>query len=304
MQRKLNELSQQVIAQQLKSTGVPIKIGPFNISLTSDYPALVKPISALYANYPVLDDHDFVDFNIRLLKSKGVRRFIKPQINFFLDDYCPFKPLPLDEAFALLEWGMNWCIGAHAHQYLIVHSAVLAKNGKVLILPGEPGSGKSTLCAALCGEGWHLLSDELALVDKKTGLVHPVARPISLKNKSIDVITKAYQHLQPASKVYTRTKGDVAHIPLPINSIDNMYQPLPPKLIVFPKYKPEIDFQAESLSQPESFLKTIDNCFNYSQLGLEGFNVMGDLIATTESYTIKYNNLPAAIAFISEKMDN
>jgi predicted ATPase len=30
-----------------------------------------------------------------------------------------------------------------------------------VILPAPPGSGKSTLCAALVTRGWRLLSDEL-----------------------------------------------------------------------------------------------------------------------------------------------
>ena len=83
---------------------------------------------------------------------------------------------------------MNWCISAHAHQFLILHAAVLERGGVALIMPAPPGSGKSTLCAALALSGWRLLSDELALIDPGSGRVWPLCRPVSLKNRSIEVI--------------------------------------------------------------------------------------------------------------------
>ena len=83
---------------------------------------------------------------------------------------------------------MNWCIAGHAHHYLMLHAAVLEKNGQAVILPGDPGAGKSTLTALLALSGWRLLSDEITLIDRDDGLIVPLARPVSLKNASIDVV--------------------------------------------------------------------------------------------------------------------
>src|SRR3546814_15972535 len=83
----------------------------------------------------------------------------------------------------MLEWGLNWCIGAHGHQFLIIHAAVIERNGLAAILPGAPGSGKSTLTACLVHNGWRLLSDEMALVSLQDGGLTALARPISLKNR-------------------------------------------------------------------------------------------------------------------------
>lgn len=299
----LQDLSKKELSKKLSKQGIPLKIGPFNMSIYSDYGDLLAPITRIYGQYPLLSDDQFIDFNIRLIRSKGVRRFIRPQISFYLDDFCPFKPLPLLEAFALLEWGMNWCIGAHAHQYLMIHSAVLSKNDKVVILPGDPGSGKSTLCAAMTAQGWRLLSDELALIDKTDVTVHPVCRPISLKNQSIEIIKTQFPSLQMGNRVHTNTKGDVAHFILPNFSVNNSSAPAEPALIIFPKYSPDIQFEYQELGKTEAFLKTIDNSFNYQYLGEHGFNVMADLIDRVSSYDIQYNNLDNAIDFIDKLMD-
>jgi HprK-related kinase A len=82
----------------------------------------------------------------------------------------------------MLEWGMNWCIASHMHYYLMLHAAVLERDGHALIMPGDPGAGKSTLTAALMLDGWRLLSDEIALIDRNDGLLYGLARPVSLKN--------------------------------------------------------------------------------------------------------------------------
>src|SRR3546814_3330456 len=87
----------------------------------------------------------------------------------------------------MLEWGLNWCIGLHGHRYLIIHAAAIERNGLAVILPGAPGSGKSTLTAFLVHHGWRLLSDELALVSLHDGRLTALARPIGLKNRSIDL---------------------------------------------------------------------------------------------------------------------
>ena len=57
----------------------------------------------------------------------------------------------------------------HAHQYLIIHAAVVEKNGLAAILPAPPGSGKGTLTAGSVLSGWRLLSDELTLIDRLSG---------------------------------------------------------------------------------------------------------------------------------------
>ena len=72
-------------------------------------------------------------------------------------------------------------------RYLIIHAAVVERNGFALLLPAPPGSGKSTLCAGLIHHGWRLLSDELALIDPETATLQAIPRPVSLKLSLIHI---------------------------------------------------------------------------------------------------------------------
>ena len=110
------------------------------------------------------------------------------KLEFHADEQRPFHAIPRKHAYAFMEWGMNWCLAVEVNTYLKLHAAVLAKNGRALIMPGLPGAGKSTLCAAMALSGWRVLSDEHALVTLNRAEVTPVCRPISLKNESIDII--------------------------------------------------------------------------------------------------------------------
>jgi HprK-related kinase A len=168
---------------------------------------------------------------------QGPRRWLYPQVNFHHDGQAPFKPLPADQAFALLEWGMNWCIATRAHHYLLLHAAVLERHGKAVILPGEPGAGKSTLTAALMLSGWRLLSDEMTMVDRDDGLIVPLARPVSLKNRSIEIIRAFDREAVFGDVAHDTHKGTVSHLRPSADSVQRMGEKARAAHIVFPRWE-------------------------------------------------------------------
>lgn len=62
-----------------------------------------------------------------------------------------------------------------------VHAAAIAMHGRVLLVPGPTGVGKSQLCAAAAEAGATILSDEYALVDAATGSVAGWQRAVRLR---------------------------------------------------------------------------------------------------------------------------
>lgn len=67
-------------------------------------------------------------------------------------------------------------------QLVPVHSAAIAWNGAVLMVPAQPEAGKSTLALAAHAFGAKVLSDEYTLINTDTGLVTGWTRPVRRRN--------------------------------------------------------------------------------------------------------------------------
>lgn len=275
--------------------GLQLKLGPFSARITSDHPGIAQGIALLYPDFPVENANDFADFHVRLTTPLGLRRWMRPQINFFFDGQRPFKPLPLDQAFAMMEWGLNWCITGYMHQYLILHAAVLARGDNALILPGAPGAGKSTLAAALALRGWRLLSDELTLIDPQTNLLHGLARPVSLKNQSIDVIRAFAPDAVIGPVAHDTAKGSVAHLKPSSFSVAQVAVPAKPAWVVFPRWKKNAPTLFNPISKSLSFMGLAEQGFNYSVHGEAGFNILTKTIDACDCYDLTYSKLDEAI---------
>ncbi|MEQ1601214.1 MAG: HprK-related kinase A [Methylophilaceae bacterium] len=281
---------------QLKQSGIFIQTGPFITHLQTAIAGVAQGVGLLYTDFSLLEQTDYADFHVSLERPHNLRRWFKPQVLFRFDNSPPFKPLPLDQALPMLEWGLNWCVSSHANRYLIIHAAVIEKDGYAAILPAPPGSGKSTLCAALVNRGWRLLSDELTLVRVDDGKLIPLPRPVSLKNQSIDVI----QHYAPGAifspKVHDTIKGTVALMRPPTASVERALEPAQIAWVIFPKYQAGASTRLQLLPKSRTFMRVADNAFNYSLLGATGFETLSNLIGAAECYDFTYSVLDEAIA--------
>jgi hypothetical protein len=68
-------------------------------------------------------------------------------------------------------------MGAFA-DHLILHAAVVAKDGEALIIAGPPGAGKTTLVVELLKRGFTYFSDDFCPIHQKKGLVYPFPRSL------------------------------------------------------------------------------------------------------------------------------
>jgi HprK-related kinase A len=278
-------------------------MGPFVASLRSPLRQVATSVSSLYAHYALAADDTFTDFHVGVRRPSGVRSLWKPQVVFELDGYEPFNPLPGDQGFPLLEWGLNWCVYGMCHQYLILHAAVLERGGKALILPAPSGSGKSTLCAGLLFSGWRLLSDELAMICPRDGNLVPNPRPVSLKNESIQVISDFAPGVQFGSQVKETSKGVVAHFAAPEAAVHLSGLRAMPAWVVMPKYRPGQSALLRPIERSSAFMQLIENAFNYDVFGAEGFSLLGSVLDRCRCFSFEYSSLPEAAAVFSRLAD-
>ncbi|MFA5984838.1 MAG: HprK-related kinase A [Methylococcaceae bacterium] len=280
-----------------------LNVGPFSINLETPLKPVIESVKMLYAEQFFLTDstaNGFFDFHIKIDNPSQLRRWYKPQVQFYFDGKLPFKPLPFSQAYPFFEWGLNWCIATQVFNYLLIHSAVVERNGFALILSGQPGAGKSTLCAALVNRGWRLLSDEMAVVDLQTNWLIPIVRPVSLKNESIQIIKNFAPDVVLGESFYDTAKGTVSHMKPGMDSVLKAKQNSPCKWIILPRFVKGADIVLKELPKTEAVLKLAENSFNYAILSSQGFLSLCELVDASYCYELEYSNLDEAIALLAD----
>lgn len=292
-----------VTAALRSASGLALHMGPFVTRINSRLPAVATAVARLYGGHPLAAPDAFVDFQVGVRRPAGLRRWWKPQVVFNFEGEEPFNPLPGDQGFPLLEWGLNWCVYGMCHQYLILHAAVLERGGRALILPAPSGSGKSTLCAALLFSGWRLLSDELALVSPADASLTPIPRPVSLKNESIDVIRGFAPQVQFGSRVDDTAKGVVAHFPAPREALEQAGRNALPGWIVLPRYAAGQPARLQPIERARAFMHLVENAFNYDIYGAEGFELLAGVIHRSDCFSFEYSSVPEAVELFGRLAD-
>ena len=284
------------------ATPLHLRTGPFIFRVETACEEVLAGIELLYDPRCILPRPAFSDYHVEIARPL-LRRWFRPQALFLFDGHAPFLPGPKRHASPMLEWGMNWVIAQTAHQYLIIHAAAVERNGLALLFPAPPGSGKSTLCAGLVFRGWRLLSDELALVRPETGEVVALARPISLKNESIDVIHRFAREAVMGPRTAGSVKGTIALLKPPTASIDDIDKPARPRWIVFPKYQAGAALKLTERSKAATFIELGNSAMNYNILGEIGFDTMADLIDRCDVADFIYSDLDEAVGFFTAIAD-
>jgi HprK-related kinase A len=288
------ELPAVELNQRLAGIGILVQIGPFIVRIRSRIEGFAGLLQRFYANFPVIPAPAIADFHVQLERPQNIRHWLRPQALFLLDGQSPFLPYPLSHAFPLFEWGLNWGIAMQAHQYLMLHSAVVERSGRVMLLPAWPGCGKSTLCAALVNRGWRLFSDEFGLVRSMDGHLIPLPRPLPLKNRSIEVIRHFAPEAELGPTFHKTRKGTVAHLVPPVFSVTQSNVSAPPAWLVFPRYRANAPLHLAPTPKQQAFLKLANNSFNYRLLGLRGFKGVTRLVRDCKCYILTYGNLGEA----------
>ena len=299
----LESLNKQDFLRRAVNQGISVNFGIATFNLKSSVTSVLDTFYELYRHHPLLDNNGWSDFAIQITRPHNVRRYFYPQAIFKLEDQTPFLPLPFNQSYPLMEWGMNWCVANYFHQYLLLHAAVLEKNGQAILFPAPPGSGKSTLCSYLAHSGWRLLSDEMAVISLDTGNVHAFVRGICLKNNAIPLFKEWFPHAYVSTTAKDTSKGEVAHVRPPENAVVGMNETAQIKAIVFPRYHREVRFDTTPLNSLDCMQKVIDNAFNYNVLGKAGFKLLSTMMDTVSCYNLTYSDIHMADNFLTGLVD-
>ena len=145
----------------------------------------------------------------------------------------------------------------HRHSYFLeIHAGVVSNGQKCLLLPAAPGSGKTTLTAALAAAGFHYFSDEVALLEEPDLEVRPVPISLSVKSGALEVLAPLFPQLR-RSAVHTREDFEtVTYLNPPTASFSySLNRTYPAGWIVFPQYSPSATTELRPIGKAEALAR-------------------------------------------------
>ncbi len=295
MSTALSKLTPQGLAKRMRHGLLGLQVGPFKVQIKADIRPLADTVHTLYGGHHETSADDFTDISLAMERPAHLRALWRPQVVLRSDGKPPFHPFPLDHAFPMFEWGLNWAIAVQAHQYLMLHAAVVAKHDRAIVFPAQPGSGKSTLCAALVHRGWRLLSDEFGLIRPGGLEVTPLPRPIPLKNNSIELIRGFAPEAVLGPEFPKTRKGRIAHVRPPASALGEHERPARITWLVFPQYRAGASPQLHPFPKGRAFLKVAGNAFNYKLQGEAGFRTVAAIIDRVDPQYFEFDDLELAV---------
>ncbi len=294
----LSALQPRELARALAGKGLWIDLGAATVRVRSDSAVFAAQLGTVYGELPLADQGVWADTHIDIRRATGLRRWLRPQVVLWCDGQQPFEPFPADSPLPLFEWGCNWQIAHRLNDLLLLHAGAVERDGLALLLPAMPGSGKSTLTAALSQRGWRLLSDEFGAFDPLAGVFRAVLKPIALKNQSIEVIRAFAPQARFGPEFPKTRKGRVAHLAATADAVRRRHEPARPGAIVLPKWEAGSATRWEPLAEHVAFPALAFNAFNYTVLGEAGFQAAVHLMRVCPAWQLVYSDLDDALATI------
>lgn len=207
-----------------------------------------------------------------------------------------------DHAVAWLLWHVSQAVVDASGEYLLIHAAAVEAATGAMVLPAPPNAGKTTLTVALIRAGFGYLTDEVVALSAESERVLPFPRPLTLEPGSL----AALADLDPAASSWTAdpeapaitSPEEVApewwHVPAAGIRPDPFGQSSPPRVVVFPRYRPGVPTRLEPLGAAEAVLELATNTFNLDRHGGLGLALLARIAQRCSCFRLDVSELDEA----------
>ena len=207
----------------------------------------------------------------------------RPMISLWEDDKrLYFGQNPHHLAVILMNEVLYHCIDANLESHAL-HAGAVIRGNSCIILPGQSGTGKSTLTAWLVAHGYQYLTDELIFL-ADNGTVTPVTRPISLKTGPNHY---SWMNLQECDDQIIVSENEMM---VPHRLLNDTFTPQEPQVthIVFPHYVEGAAMELQPLSPAKSCFMLMQSHVNARNLEGLGVPVLAETVRHCHSYSLTY----------------
>jgi hypothetical protein len=209
--------------------------------------------------------------------------------------------LQADQPMALLESLLQEALRqliTPEKKHLIFHAGGVSMANQGILLCGETAVGKSVLAAQLTAAGFDYLSDEVVALALTGNEMRGFARSIVLKQSA--------EFLWPEGAV----KNDLLHLPGGTTWLAPTYlregcvgETAAPRLILFPQFDPDYNFEVRPLSAAESGFQLMQLLVNARNLPQKGFTAVTQLAKQIPAFSLRHSSGPAVAGWLLEQLN-
>lgn len=270
---------------------VRLRIGVIDVDITIRVPGIREEYDQLYPGWGRIGGGPAATVNVFSGRSRYTlgRRFVIEG-----DGDRLFSVKRIEEVLPHLEWAVNWQVVRRVDRYLQFHAAVVQFGGGALVMPGSPGSGKTTLTAGLMARGWRLLSDEFALVDPDTGCVDPYPKALCIKSGSFAIVEQLGLPLMASRRYRKGRKGRVAYVSAATMHERAVGQRCPVQWMVLPQYIAGEKPRLTPISRAEAAWEMTRLSFNAQRFGPRAPAIVSAALANARCFRLTGGDLQAA----------
>jgi hypothetical protein len=192
-------------------------------------------------------------------------------VSVYRNGRAVLRRAPEDLALAQVVWEVNRGVVGQARNRLLLHAAAAERDGRVVILAGPEGSGKSTLVEALVRSGLRYVTDETVAVALPAGTIVPYPKPIALYE------TQQCQRLVPAQAIRpdaVATSGGNARL-----------------LVFLAGHQPGRATAARAIPRAEAVVALAEQAFNFRDLGPGRLDALAEVVRASDCYQLEVGDL-------------
>jgi len=195
-----------------------------------------------------------------------------------------------------LLWHVNGEVFWQTGEFLILHAgAVVTPAGHGVLLPGEAGSGKTTLTAGLVRAGFGYLSDEAGVIDPVTGQLYPYPKTLDLKGDPFKLFPelRAKNGKLPVVQSRWRVRADDIR-PGAIGG------PCELRFVIAPRYREGSATELSPMSRADAVIELWESVWNLFRYRERALRLLGEVMRGARSYRLVFGDLLEAVQAVEE----
>ncbi len=194
-----------------------------------------------------------------------------------------------------VERAINQYVAAQLDDQLLLHAAAASWGDRAVVLPAAAGAGKTTLAAGLVRRGCGYLTDELVILDPRTGDIEPFPKALSLKEGSFGLFPSLDP--EPTGPEFDRVwyldpeqlrPGSIVTTPMPVG------------WVILPRFEAGATTRVEQLTIGQTVLGMFENSLNIARHKEQGLDRLIGIAQEARGHRLVFGDLEEACDVVLE----